>query len=85
MGPFACRKLLQIVKNVAHIVSIELHAACQAYEFTVDESGAIVKTTPALESVYNKVRTVAKTIKRDRYFQPEIESIKKFVMNTRLV
>lgn len=78
MGPFACRKLLQVVKNTAHAVACELHAACQAYEFTPEP------TTPVLESVYKKVRTVSKTLLEDRFYQPEVEAVKVMVMNTYL-
>eukprot|EP01027_Heterolobosea_sp_BB2_P021615 GEZU01031172.1.p1 GENE.GEZU01031172.1~~GEZU01031172.1.p1 ORF type:complete len:125 (-),score=38.74 GEZU01031172.1:159-533(-) len=70
MGGFAARKALKVVENVEQVIAIELLAACQAMEFIRP-----LRTTTALEQVYNLVRTVVKPFDKDRYLTSDIEAV----------
>ena len=51
---YAGRKAVKVVENVEWVIGTELLCACQAIEFHRP-----LKTTPALEAVYEVVRSVA--------------------------
>eukprot|EP01135_Chromosphaera_perkinsii_P009646 Nk52_evm96s1810 gene=Nk52_evmTU96s1810 len=70
MGGFAARKALEVVEHVEMVIAIELLAACQALEFLRP-----LKSTPALEAVYNLVREKVKPYDKDRFMTPDIESV----------
>lgn len=75
MGGFSARKLLQIINNVYHIVAIELFCAVQAYEFSPEQSTAI------LDGVVKNVRKIVPSLNEDRYLEPDIEKLKEFLKN----
>jgi len=70
MGGFAARKALDVVRHVEQVLAIELLCACQALDLLRP-----LHTTPALEEVYNVVRSVVKPWTEDRYMAPDIESV----------
>ena len=76
MATFAARRLGEMSDNTAAIVAIELLAAAQGIDFR-----APLKTSPKLQSVHQRIRAAVPTYERDRYFAPDIESIKAMVAN----
>ncbi|KAI9142985.1 hypothetical protein BKA69DRAFT_1063686 [Paraphysoderma sedebokerense] len=72
MGGMSARKCLEVVDNVEKVVAIELLAACQGLEFLRP-----LRTTPALEKVYELVRSVASPWTSDRYMAPDIDAVTK--------
>jgi histidine ammonia-lyase len=76
MGGFSSVKMLQVVENVEYVVAIELLCAAQALEFHRP-----LKTTPALESVYNLVRSKVAYYDKDRFMTPDIEAVRDLIRN----
>ncbi|HUL29319.1 MAG TPA: histidine ammonia-lyase [Thermodesulfobacteriota bacterium] len=70
MGPIAARKARDIVRNVEHILSMELLCATQGLEF-------LLPLQPGLgtKEAYRTVREVVPPIKADRRFGEDIEKI----------
>ncbi len=79
MGGFAARKALEVVENVETVIAIELLAACQALEFHRP-----LKTTKALEAVYELVRGEVKCWDVDRQMSPDIEAVKRMIKDGRV-
>lgn len=69
MGGFSARKAVQVVRNVEHVIAIELLAACQAIEFFRPK-----RTTPQLERVHALVRQHVRPWCSDRYMAPDIDA-----------
>merc|ERR1711920_1217785 len=74
MGGFSSRKALNVVENVERIIAIELLAACQALEFCRP-----LRSTPALESVFELVRASVPRWDKDRFMSPDIEKVAELV------
>ena len=79
MGGFAARKALQVVKNVEHVLAIELFAACQALSFHRP-----LKTTKVLELVYESIREQVPFIEHDQFMSPHIEACAEFLQTNKL-
>jgi len=71
MGGFSARKAIEVVTHVETVLAIELLAGCQALQLLRP-----LRTTPALELVYDLVRTVAKPWDKDRAMYPDIEAVR---------
>ena len=65
----SARKALEVVKNVEHVLAIELIAAVQALEFS-----SPLRTTAPLEAVHRLVRTAVPAYEQDRFMSPDIEA-----------
>ena len=76
MATNAALRLHSMVENTATILAIELLAACQGLDFH-----APLKTSPALQKVYDRVRSFVDYYDQDRYFAPDIVIIKQMVLN----
>jgi len=76
MATFAARRLTEMADNTAGIVAIELLAAAQGVDFRRP-----LATSPALQDVHRAVRAVAPFYDHDRYFAPEIEAVKRLVLD----
>lgn len=74
MGVTSGRKLLEVTENVQHILAIELLCATQAFEFQRP-----LKSSKALEAVYDLVRKFVPPIKEDRVFHDDILNIQHLV------
>ena len=74
MGVTAARKAAQIVANTRCILAIELIAACQALEFLKP-----LRTSPALEAVYDRLRKRVPAHDRDRLLSPDLEAVAELV------
>lgn len=79
MGPWGCRKVLQILNNTQKIVALELMCAVQAKEFTPEP------TTDILESVITKVRQAVPRMMKDIYLHPHMEAVIDLVKSGTLV
>lgn len=70
MATFAARRLRPMLQNTAHIVAIELLAACQGIEFLRP-----LKSSPALEGVMRLVRSVSPAMMADRSLARDIAAV----------
>ncbi len=70
MGTIAARKAREIIKNVQSIISIELLAASQGLDFVGPD-----KTSKAIKSIYDFVRTISTHVTRDRSLHDDIEKL----------
>ena len=75
MATFAARRLGDMADNSAGIVAIELLAAAQGVDFR-----APLQTSPALRRSMDAIRARVPFYAEDRYFAPDIESIKAMVI-----
>jgi histidine ammonia-lyase len=70
MATFGARRSVFIADNAARVAGIELLAAAQALEFHRP-----LKTSPALEDVWSRVRSVVAPWTEDRFFAADLEAI----------
>lgn len=70
MGSISGRKFNQVLDNVERILAIELMYACQGLEFRRPR-----KTSPILEEVFAKVRTICPKLEDDRLIGDDINNI----------
>jgi histidine ammonia-lyase len=75
MATNAGLRLYSMIDNTATILAIELLAACQGLDFHLP-----LKTSPALQRIYNKVRLCVDHYGQDRYFAPDIAIIKQHIL-----
>jgi len=68
MATFAARRLQPMIRNVAHILAIELLAAAQGIEFLRP-----LKSSAALEAAHKLLRAQCPAMPADRYLAPDIE------------
>lgn len=80
MATNGARRLNAMLDNTLTILAVELLAACQGLEYRKP-----LKTSPALQSVYDKVRSQVAAYDQDRYFAPDIEAIKQLILTENLV
>lgn len=71
MATFAGRKAGDIATNAAHVVAIELLAAAQGVDFQ-----APLKTSPKLQTSYDKVRSVSAFMDQDRSLAGDIARVR---------
>ena len=71
MATFAGRKAGEIAVNAANVVAIELLAAAQGLDFH-----APLKTSPALQSAYARVRAVSPKLEQDRSLAGDIARVR---------
>lgn len=76
MATSAAMRLQAMIDNTATILAIELLAACQGLEFHNP-----LKTSPGLNSYYEKLRSYVEPFDQDRYFAPDIAIVKQMVLN----
>jgi histidine ammonia-lyase len=70
MGVIAARKAADVVTNVRRILAIELLAACQALEFRKP-----LRSSPALQAAYARVRERVAPYEDDRSLADEVEAL----------
>lgn len=75
MATNAALRLHAMTENTSIIIAIELLAACQGMEFHKP-----LKTSPRLQRVYNEVRALVAAYDHDRYMAPDIDVIKRKLM-----
>lgn len=79
MATFAARRLLTMAENTAHIIAIELLAACQGIDFLRP-----LTSSPTLEDVWHRVRKNVAFYDKDRYFADDITKIKTLIQSGQL-
>ncbi len=77
MATFAARRLYAMVANTTGIVAIELLAACQGLDFR-----APLKTSKKLQQVHAYIRSKVAHYGEDRYFSPDITTVKNLISST---
>ena len=65
-----------MLDNTAHIVAIELLAAAQGIEFLRP-----LRSSEALETVHQKVRSVSAAMMQDRSLAPDMQAVQGMVKN----
>lgn len=80
MGPYAGRKLHQVIFNAKNVLAVELLCNTQALEFQRP-----LKTSQALEAVYTRIRNHVATVEEDRIFYKDMANIVKLIENFELV
>ena len=68
MATFGARRLGPMLDNTAHIIGIELLAACQGIEFLRP-----LRSSSALEDVHSLLRKACPAMPEDRYLAPDLE------------
>ena len=76
MATFAARRLKPMLDNTAHIVAIELLAAAQGIEFLRP-----LRSSEALETVHQKVRSVSAAMMQDRSLASDMQAVQGMVKN----
>jgi len=76
MATYAARRLTQMAENSATVVAIELLASAQGIGFHRPHQSSEV-----LEACRDIIRTRVSTYSKDRYFAPDIEAIKRLVLD----
>ncbi len=80
MGPYAGRKLHQVIFNAKNCMAVELLCNTQALEFQRP-----LKSSEALEKVYNLIRRHVSPIEEDRIFYKDMENIVKLIDSNEIV
>jgi histidine ammonia-lyase len=80
MGVTAARKTMEVARNLANILAIELLAAAQAIEFRRP-----LKTSPALEAVHALLRQRVPAYETDREHAPDIAAARALVESGEVV
>jgi histidine ammonia-lyase len=80
MGTYAARKLCEIVRNLEHVLAIELIAGCQALDLR-----APVNPAMATGRVQGEVRGVIPFWKEDRFIQKDILAARELIRSGAIV
>lgn len=80
MGYNAAKKAYDCVQLGQYILAIELICAAQAKEFYPE-----MKSSPALEAVYKKIRQVMPALKEDVALEPYIEAVRELLLEGELL
>ncbi len=76
MGPISGRKCREVIENVAHILAIELLAACQGLDLLKP-----LKPAPALLAIYDAVRKLSPGMETDRVLSEDIALVKDWILS----
>ncbi len=74
MGSNAATKLVRVVENTERVLAIELFNSAQALEFRRP-----LKSSPAIESIFDEYRKSVPFIEEDTYMHPMIENSIEFI------
>lgn len=80
MGPYAGRKLHQVIFNAKNVLGVELLCNTQALEFQRP-----LKSSQALEAVYSCIRRHVASVEEDRIFYKDMANIVKLIENFEIV
>ncbi|MDR3541635.1 MAG: histidine ammonia-lyase [Desulfosporosinus sp.] len=83
MGTIAARKARVIIENTAHVLAMELLAACQAVDLR--KGSEELKLGKGSEGAYHLVRSKVSTLGVDRVMYPDIRLAKELVSSGKLV
>lgn len=80
MGSISGRKLLQVIENVRHILSIELICATQAFDFNRP-----LRSTPIIEAIHGLVRQSIPHIEHDQPMTEILDSAHRLISSGELL
>ena len=80
MGPIAAWKARRVIKNLSHILAIELLAACQGLDLLKP-----LVPNPKLKKIYDKVRSLSPGMEVDRSLHEDILEIAEFLRKGELL
>jgi len=80
MGSIAGRKALRVCRNLERILAVELLCAAQALEFQRP-----LRSTPILETVFEKVREKVSFASQDRIFSQDINALTELIQSRILI
>lgn len=80
MGPIASWKARRILKNLSHILAIELLAACQGLDLLKP-----LEPNEKLKKVYDKIRSLSPGMEVDRSLHEDIVTIAEFLLKGELL
>jgi histidine ammonia-lyase len=80
MATFAGRKAGDIARNAAHVIAIELLAACQGVDFH-----APLTTSPPLQSALAQVRALSPSLTQDRALAGDIARVRELIETGALI
>ena len=83
MGTIAARKARSIIENAAHVLAMELLAACQGVDLRTGSTE--MKLGKGSEVAYRLVRSKVGTLEEDRVMYPDIQVAKELVSSGKLV
>ena len=75
MAPIAARKAVTVARNAAGVIAIELISAAQGVDYH-----ASVKTSPKLQALHAKVRSLSPHLETDRYWADEMAALQAAVL-----
>ncbi|HWS24224.1 MAG TPA: histidine ammonia-lyase [Anaerolineales bacterium] len=79
MGNTACLKAIEILKNLDHILAIELISAAQGIDFRKKTHGSRAKLGRGSQPVYDLVRQTVPFFEQDVWLGPEVEKVKALI------
>jgi histidine ammonia-lyase len=83
MGTIAARKARSILENTAHVLAMELLAACQGIDLRMKDGK--FQLGKGSEGAYRLVRSKISTLEEDRVMYPDIQTAKELVSSGKLV
>ena len=75
MAPIAARKAVQVARNAAGIVAVELIAAAQGVDYH-----APLETSPPLQALHGRVRAISPHLETDRYWADQMAALQAAVL-----
>lgn len=75
MAPIAARKAMQIARNAAGVIAVELMAAAEGIDYH-----APLTTSPALQQIHTAVRSYSPHFTADRYWADEMAALQTAVL-----
>ena len=75
MAPIAARKAIQIARNAAGVIAVELMAAAEGIDYH-----APLKTSPKLQAIHGAVRASSPHFTADRYWADEMSALQAAVL-----
>ncbi|MFN2472832.1 MAG: histidine ammonia-lyase [Sphingomicrobium sp.] len=75
MAPIAARKAVQIARNAAGVIAVELIAAAQGVDYH-----APLRTSPKLQLLHAQVRALSPHLHTDRYWADEMAALQREVL-----
>lgn len=75
MAPIAARKAVQIARNTAGVIAVELMAAAEGIDYHLP-----LKTSPRLQAIHAAVRARSPHFTADRYWADEISALQSAVL-----
>jgi len=79
MGNTACLKAIEILKNVDHILAVELISAAQGIDFRKKTHGSKAKLGKGSQPVYDLVRQTVPFFEQDVWLGPQVDKVKALI------